>query len=306
MRVLAEDFSAMFASAVVFDVTNVQSYLSATKSLSQEPFDLPVLSPPFPVTFFEFVAGHSGLLKGTRQGVLMATWDRHKDPDGERTSIPAWMRIRDSWEFQGKTWDPSVARWHIQGMLVSAGGSILPKNQVSGPEASFSILLNDDGSVCRFDGVEPVSGAYFPSLGNRDADTAYSLVGWGGLKFALLPCFFATTLLNCRNVTKEENVPQPKLSRAFQRRTGKPLTRFYTLSVGPIGAQRIASGPSSEHKVSKSLHICRGHFATYSEDKPLFGKYAGRFWIPAHVRGSTEAGTVVKDYRVKAPANATN
>ena len=45
-------------------------------------------------------------------------------------------------------------------------------------------------------------------------------------------------------------------------------------------------------------HYCRGHFATYTEEKPLFGKYSGKFWIPAHVRGSVKNGAVVKDYCV--------
>lgn len=43
--------------------------------------------------------------------------------------------------------------------------------------------------------------------------------------------------------------------------------------------------------------------STYSEDKPLFGRSGahGNFWIPAHVRGTTERGVVVKDYAVQPP-----
>ena len=53
-------------------------------------------------------------------------------------------------------------------------------------------------------------------------------------------------------------------------------------------------------------HMVRGNFAEYGADKPLFGKYTGRFWIPAHVRGKREEGQSVtpKDY-VVVPAEAT-
>ena len=60
--------------------------------------------------------------------------------------------------------------------------------------------------------------------------------------------------------------------------------------------------PGERVPADRRLHICRGHFATYSEDRPLLGKYAGRFWVPAHVRGRDLHGTVGKDDRVEAPA----
>lgn len=47
--------------------------------------------------------------------------------------------------------------------------------------------------------------------------------------------------------------------------------------------------------------FCRGHFSTYTEDRPLFGKVSGTFWVPSHVRGSAKQGVVVSDYNVKAP-----
>jgi hypothetical protein len=46
------------------------------------------------------------------------------------------------------------------------------------------------------------------------------------------------------------------------------------------------------------VHLCRGHFATYTDQAPLFGKYVGRFWIPPHARGDRARGIVIKDYEV--------
>ena len=50
--------------------------------------------------------------------------------------------------------------------------------------------------------------------------------------------------------------------------------------------------------IKKALHICRGHFVTYTPKHPLFGKYVGTFWKPDHVRGNAKNGIVLKDYKV--------
>lgn len=36
-----------------------------------------------------------------------------------------------------------------------------------------------------------------------------------------------------------------------------------------------------------------------AHQRPLFGKYAGTFWRPAHVRGEAEFGTRAKGYRLR-------
>lgn len=330
MAALQEDFFDIFPRATVVDVTNVQNYLQSSGMIGQEPFDLPNFAPMFPVTFFEFWTGHGGPLKGTRIGLLVASWDRDKDPDFEESAIPSWQVANDRWSCEGRDFVPS-GRWKLWGMAVSSGGELLPRNIVSGPECSFTIEIERDGSVCRMGANEPMAGANFGQGSRIDGNgddpfwealdrTAFdtlprSLLGddgkpdlhrvrWGGLKFSLLPCFFANSLMHCRNVELNTETPDFKLSRAFQRRSGKPLTKFYTLSIGPIGSKTEARSASKGIKIPKSLHICRGHFSTYTEDKPLFGKYAGQFWIPAHVRGSEKVGRVFKDYSVEAPSAA--
>jgi hypothetical protein len=52
------------------------------------------------------------------------------------------------------------------------------------------------------------------------------------------------------------------------------------------------------------LTSVRGHFATYGQDGRglLFGKYAGRYWIPQHARGSAEHGVVAQEFRLEAEA----
>jgi hypothetical protein len=51
----------------------------------------------------------------------------------------------------------------------------------------------------------------------------------------------------------------------------------------------------------KAFHGVRGSYHRYGPEYGrglLFGKYAGRFWVPPHVRGSREAGEVVQTYIV--------
>jgi len=46
------------------------------------------------------------------------------------------------------------------------------------------------------------------------------------------------------------------------------------------------------------LHLVMGHFSAYTAEKPLFGKYTGTFFIPAHTRGNQEHGIIRKGYRI--------
>lgn len=105
---------------------------------------------------------------------------------------------------------------------------------------------------------------------------------------------------HCKNVTLEERMPSRQQQRAAVRR-GKPILKWHEIVIDPHAARQPSTG---EHRANdhpkRSLHIARGHFATYTEDRPLFGKYVGTFWRPAHVRGAAEAGAVFTDYRVKA------
>jgi len=74
--------------------------------------------------------------------------------------------------------------------------------------------------------------------------------------------------------------------------------KSYVLDIGPMTRVLKSEGQSESSGLVRALHICRGHFATYSEDRPLFGKHSGTFWIPDHVRGNADAGKVEKSYKV--------
>ena len=63
--------------------------------------------------------------------------------------------------------------------------------------------------------------------------------------------------------------------RRARERRGEPRVRLYTLQIDPMRQILRTEGRSANVGLPNSLHICRGHFATYTEDRPLFGKAVG-------------------------------
>ena len=112
------------------------------------------------------------------------------------------------------------------------------------------------------------------------------------------PFCFALSLMNCRNV---ERVADPRrMQRHEQRRMkrdGAPDVRYEWLRIKQLQRQAEADGKASAGgHAKKRLHQVRAHWATYSPDAPLFGKYDGTYFRPQHVRGLAEVGKVVKGY----------
>jgi hypothetical protein len=107
--------------------------------------------------------------------------------------------------------------------------------------------------------------------------------------------------MNCKNVVVAPNEPDRHLNRERRKHGLKPFLRYHTINIEPMKRVLRTEGNIESVGLKRALHIVRGHFSTYTEEKPLFGKVAGTFWIPSHVRGSTEEGIVVSNYQVNAP-----
>lgn len=110
------------------------------------------------------------------------------------------------------------------------------------------------------------------------------------------PVFLTLSLMHCRNVERVPKISSPKRSRGAYRNQSR--FTYHTLNIAPMRRVLETEGQSQTLGMQRALHICRGHFATYT-DRPLFGKYRGTFWVPMHVRGAVEAGRATKDYNVK-------
>ena len=116
-------------------------------------------------------------------------------------------------------------------------------------------------------------------------------------------------LMSCKNVALKPNDNDPKeVRRAIKRHGGKPEDyRYHTLVVRPPG---VKAGTPGQDIGILPHHVCRGHFSEYGPEFGkglLFGKLAGRFYMPPHLKGKEKNGTVEKDYIVgteKAGINA--
>lgn len=108
--------------------------------------------------------------------------------------------------------------------------------------------------------------------------------------------------LNARNIYLEAVDPPARLNRKREKNGKIPLYRYHVLKVAP-GIVRKNKHHESTQPVTGAMpiHLCRGHFRTYTEKAPLFGipGNCGRFWVPAHVRGNKQNGIVMKDYELK-------
>ena len=116
------------------------------------------------------------------------------------------------------------------------------------------------------------------------------------------PILLAIGLCQCKNVKQIDQVADiSALGKKWSKRNGNPKFTYKVLQIGDMKHRSSSSSdsPSGETCTPKALHIVRGHFATYTAEKPLFGHIVGTVWKPAHARGDIKAGAVVKDYSFK-------
>lgn len=105
-------------------------------------------------------------------------------------------------------------------------------------------------------------------------------------------------LLSCKNVVTETVLQPERLNKIRERKGKLPLYDFKVLNVQVPGVKQSHSLRSMGNERLNRVHLCRGHFKEFTEQKPLFGKFTGRYWWQPSVRGKGE-GMIVKDYAVK-------
>jgi hypothetical protein len=167
-------------------------------------------------------------------------------------------------------------------------------NHLYGPTSIIQLPLTAEGSF----GPQQSRRMKWSDAGTVDNEIADLA------SYSMQVCLLALTFLNCKNVTVTDNEGKyatRQERRAAERRNDPPLVTYKTLQIEPMKKVLATEGNIAHNGLAKALHICRGHFATYTEERPLFGKYSGRFYIPAHVRGSADVGIVHKRYNVNAP-----
>lgn len=129
----------------------------------------------------------------------------------------------------------------------------------------------------------------------RDRVSTENFITWSHEAVAQVAVAFS--LITARNISTEAVHPDAALSRARERRGKLPLFTYHVLRLTPFAALRDgAHGHPTGERLA--IHWVRGHFKTFTEARPLFGRYSGRFWWQPHPAGTDRTRVVVKDYEV--------
>lgn len=106
-------------------------------------------------------------------------------------------------------------------------------------------------------------------------------------------------LLACRNVELRE----PRRDRATRRRIQRALpdARVTEMTITRSASWSRGDGKGGVPIDARPLHTVRGHAVEYGVNGKglLFGRWAGRFWVPQHARGRAENGTTTQHVTVE-------
>lgn len=255
--------------------------------------DFPNLAPPHPIMFLQtkaprFIRSHDyGDVAWedeiTEWGILLMAIDPDKarsiglDADG--------------------VLDVAGSKWVYEGVLF-----IVMNDKLRGPCAQMAFAIAEDGSY-----VPTSHGGILLQSVLHNTDKPEFDSGIASSMFEMVkPLLLSICFMHCKNVVR---VPvEPKLTRQQRRRANAgadvpaPGTRYTTLAIDPMKQVLRREGGSEHVGTRKAMHICRGHFKTYTPDKPLFGRPIDRsvmVWVPQHLKGTDHTRRVEKTYDVK-------
>jgi len=166
------------------------------------------------------------------------------------------------------------------------------------PKLSLFWLARDDGKPVLLNDKLEV-GILDEKLGeDLSADEALKAEVLGNISALLNVPLLTLSFMHCKNVVLKTIAPSPKLNRARVKRGNPSLAVYKILEIHPVKRILESEGDIQHAGLKKALHICRGHFKDYTIGRGLFGKVHGVFWWDMALKGSQEAGTILKDYDV--------
>lgn len=230
--------------------------------------------------FLEYIGPHHGGYQRNPIGPL-CFWDLHVTTEGEvnRSEAHARNRMRMGLE---ENWQESV---EVQGVTLKrmTAAQMREGAPITTDELPLELILPNEY-------VDPNDDEGRINLARLQAGAAISTV-------FLEQVVFAISMMNCKNIVKVAIDPDPKLQKVRAKKKKKPLVRYHVLRIVP---NKVKYRRPVLHKTDRhpAVHICRGHFRTYTKEAPLMGKAVGTFWFQSHVRGSRSEGMVLKDYEV--------
>jgi len=305
----------------IVDCSSVSEYLfqfSSKDEWSMEDFD--VLAPPFDECWLDFKAPEYVSLPGVYEKWKKTSpshwaFDCVWTEATEENIMLSYMKMPNIWSDHVKRmleWTKG-SKWYLDILLFW-----VMEGEPDGPIWMWRLFLNEDGSCGvftkendRFNKIieGPVHGGYIKTIERISIEQKVSEDEARNILYSIISPYLHSALLSivfihCKNVILEDTVPDKKkhLTNA-QKRRGEEKTsieKHKVLVLEPM--KKIIKKTSEESGVGtkKAYHICKGHFVTYSKEKPLFGRpdLYGKFFVPMHARGSLNQGIVTKDYQI--------
>jgi hypothetical protein len=289
-------FARLLPRTQRFILDNVATYWAESPQLYWGPDGFPNAAPPFPVCWFEYAAPTRLVaVEGVRDnlrtgpdataedvGVFASAHDQSTEPVlealGCRTESPAtWV-----WELHVilRTEPGWAAYAGAAFMAVSSDGTILP------------MLSTTGGSYLQI----AIAGTPW-----ADPHLHVQMI-----QQHLHPVLLGLSFLHCKNVMITDPHRDAKHDRAARRRGDPEGLTYHRLIIEPMQKilRQAAEDAGAPGDLKVALHIMRGHFKRYEQGRGLFGKLHGMWFWESQVRGTAQAGRVVKDYDVRPPRSS--
>lgn len=147
--------------------------------------------------------------------------------------------------------------------------------------------------------LNPDGSANVINFGVRDPKLSHlfdNAVEWKTSWIITYPIIYTIGLMNCRNVGMKKETFKSRRS-SPQARKAEPKLEYHTIVLPQPKARRGESLGGSH--ADPRIHKVRGHFKTYTAERPLLGKHVGTFWWPWQVRGNADNGATLTEYEVR-------
>jgi hypothetical protein len=283
------------AGATVLVADNVADYFIENfldKEISVFDIASAPLTPPFQRLFVE--------MRPSRRDVQLRTWDSPPNAWGVLFETEDYSKpIPEGHKHHGLSPGKFIwtTRWSVKATLVTEHSKGMP----IGPVAYWYFLLDPTGRpVLDPDNPEGVVFAGdIPKLQPVSPPVEVVLEEGGSLLPYFAPALLAVAFANCKGIVTERIEAKGRVGKKTKHKTAR--ASYLVLRIDPMRKVFENEGQASTRGLRHALHICRGHFKTFTADAPLFGRHEGTYFWPAHVRGHSEEGIRVKDYSVVAP-----
>lgn len=235
------------------------------------------LVPPYPLMLVEYTPATTG--NDCRVGVVLqthrlaksGTWD-----DGGAGLATYFQAVQDG---------AGDAEWFVEARTITR----TVDGEVYLLPTGSTIYLDEDGKL--------ITGHTDILVENSQSvkETWHLNAEWSTF-IAMNACKFCH--VRKASVREADDADTRRRQKKAQKR-GRPFIRHHKLIIEPLEKhmEYVRSLGALTPGSKKALHAVRGHFATYTPERPLGrGKFVGTVWRAPHMRGSKSSGLVTKDY----------